>query len=765
MKIICRIAKTELQMLFYSPIAWLLLLCFVIQTSIIFSNLLEPLVRTMDEGGHAWRVSRALFADSRSGLWIQVQNFLYFYIPMLTMGTVSKDFSGGSIKLLYSSPISSAQIILGKFLSMVFYALILTAVLLIYIIIALCCVDNFEIGWVLCGLLGLFLLMCTYMAVGIFMSSLTSYQVIAAVGTFIVFMLLNIVGGWGQQYDFVREITYWLDISGRASTFMSGMLCSEDLLYFPVIIAFFIALTIIRLNAVRQKQRFAITVGKNMVLVVIVCAVAFVSSRPSLLGYYDSTLTKLNTLTPVSQEIIKQVDGGLTITSYINALDPSYSSAQYPYFIMQNRNYFKQYTRFKPETRLKNVYYYAEPDSLFRVNDPMGEKAWQKVRTTCEYYDLDSMMLKTQAEIDQMADFSEEGYRFVREIVRENGQRTWLREYDYGGDAGEAEISVALKRMVMDMPKLGYVTDNRVRGMRDLSPRGLDFLAANRRVRFSVWNQGFDVEEITLNEPVPDSIIMLLIADPRDPFTPEQEANLKTYLDRGGNLVMCGEPRHRDAQNPIFKRLFGMVLSPMIVQSDSVHKQLLPNVINGFPTKEGEEKMYQLEGVWTFVMPTAGGLEQVEDRGYEVFPLITVDTSRTLAWTELETTDFIDDTIKFNPMIGEVCKKFTLAWGLSKKIGDKEQRIVLIGDTDVISNDAYLTNYGAGGTSHAILLGSSTWMTDNQVPVDIRRPKTMDNDVKMSMSAFFVVSWFLRGFIPLLVLGLYVYLWLRRRGR
>lgn len=733
----------------------------------IFSNLLEPMVRAMDEGWHAWRASRSLFAfgDYGPGLWVQVQNFLYFYIPLLTMGIVSKDLSSGSIKLLYSSPISSTQIILGKFLCMVYYALILTGVLAVYFIIGWSVIDNFEFGWILCGLLGLFLLMCTYMAVGIFMSSLTSYQIIAAVGTFVIFMLLSMVGGWGQQYDFVRDVTYWLSIEGRASTFISGMLCTEDVIYFPTIIALFIALTIIRLNAVRQRQRFSVTTGKNIGVIAIVCVVAFVSSRPALLGYYDATHTKLNTLTPVSQEIIEQVDGGLTITSYINVLDRSYIGAQYPYFIMENRDYFKQYTRFKPEIKLKNVYYYAEPDSLLRAQDPTGEEAWKKARTTCEYYGIDSMMLKSQAEVDRMADFSEEGYRFVREFVRENGQRAWLREYDYGGNAEEAEISVALKRMVMDMPKMGYVTDGRTRGMKDLSPRGLDFLTNNKRVQFSVWNQGFDVEEITLDVPVPDSIMMLLIADPRDSFTLEQEANLKAYLDRGGNLVMAGEPRHRDVQNPMFERLFGMELTPMIVQSDSLHRKMMPNVINGFPTKEGKEKMYQLGGVWTFTMPTAGALEQVADRGYETFPLIVVDTSRTLAWTELETTDFIDDTIKFNPEVGEICKKFTLAWGLSKKVGDKEQRIVLLGDVDVISNDVYLTDYGAGGMNYTLLLGSSTWMTDNQVPVDVRRPKTTDNDVRMSMSSFGVVSWTLRGFVPLLVLGLYIYLWMRRRGR
>ena len=102
MKIIYRIAKTELQMLFYSPIAWLLLICFVIQTGIIFIDIFGYFVRHMEEYGSAWRASRTLFAngDLGAGLWPQVQSFLYFYIPLLTMGMVSRDLSSGSIKLL-----------------------------------------------------------------------------------------------------------------------------------------------------------------------------------------------------------------------------------------------------------------------------------------------------------------------------------------------------------------------------------------------------------------------------------------------------------------------------------------------------------------------------------------------------------------------------------------------------------------------------------------------------------------------------------------
>ena len=74
-----------------------------------------------------------------------------------------------------------------------------------------------------------------------------------------------------QEYDFFRDITYWLSIGGRVNTFVFGMICSEDLLYFPLVICLFLALTIIRLQAIRQKERFFRTCGKYVVVIVVVC--------------------------------------------------------------------------------------------------------------------------------------------------------------------------------------------------------------------------------------------------------------------------------------------------------------------------------------------------------------------------------------------------------------------------------------------------------------------------------------------------------------
>ena len=209
--------------------------------------------------------SMSIFTSPWGGIFPSIQNYLYFYIPLLTMSLVSKELSSGSIRLLYSSPITNFQIIVGKFLSMMIYGLFMIGILFLIVLCSWGVVKDFDWPMVFTGLLGLYLLICAYAAIGIFMSSLTSYQIVAAIGTFAVLMMLSMVGGWWQEYDLVRDVTYWLAMSGRSGKFIAGLICSEDLLYFIIVVCLFLALTIIRLNAVRQKIRFVITLGRNLV--------------------------------------------------------------------------------------------------------------------------------------------------------------------------------------------------------------------------------------------------------------------------------------------------------------------------------------------------------------------------------------------------------------------------------------------------------------------------------------------------------------------
>ena len=145
---------------------------------------------------------------------------------------MSREYSSGSIKLLFSSPISSLQIILGKYFSMLIYGLIMMGSVLVLVVVAFFSIKDFDLSLVLSGWLGLYLLMATYAAIGLFMSTLTSYQIIAALGTLTFISFLNFIGSLWQHIEGVREVMYWFLLKGRADESIRGLICSEDILFY-----------------------------------------------------------------------------------------------------------------------------------------------------------------------------------------------------------------------------------------------------------------------------------------------------------------------------------------------------------------------------------------------------------------------------------------------------------------------------------------------------------------------------------------------------
>ena len=77
MGIIYKIARAELRMLFFSPIAWLLLLCFAVQSGMQYIYMFDYLMYSMKEYGGVWDATKSLFVN-QNGIWYYVQGFLYF---------------------------------------------------------------------------------------------------------------------------------------------------------------------------------------------------------------------------------------------------------------------------------------------------------------------------------------------------------------------------------------------------------------------------------------------------------------------------------------------------------------------------------------------------------------------------------------------------------------------------------------------------------------------------------------------------------------
>ena len=357
MRAIYKIARLELSNLFYSPVAWLLIVILVFMMGSMFTKFFEGVAQYKELDGDAmfYAMSEQIFYGDE-GIWKTVKLMLFFIMPLLTMGMISQEFNRGSIKLLFSSPISSRQIILGKYLGMMLYGLTIMGVLMFYVLIAWRLVDSFEWQAVLTGLLGLFLLLGFYAALGLFMSTLTTYQIVAALGMLVMLAFLGVISEVGQEYAFVREVTYWLAIGNRTNNFIKGLIGSEDVLYFVILSCMFLEFAILKMQLKRERCSFLNKTVRYLGVFMIAMLSGYFTSRPVLKFYHDSTFNKINTLTQASQDIVSKLNGGLTITTYVNLMDMNYSINHKR--ITRDMARYERFVRFKPEMKLKYVFYY-----------------------------------------------------------------------------------------------------------------------------------------------------------------------------------------------------------------------------------------------------------------------------------------------------------------------------------------------------------------------------------------------------------------------
>ena len=96
MKTIFRLAKTELRILFCSPVSWLILVIFAFQAGLNFSDTFGGLLKRQAMGYGLGGITEETFAGY-TGLLISMLKSLYLYIPLITMGLMSRELSSGSI--------------------------------------------------------------------------------------------------------------------------------------------------------------------------------------------------------------------------------------------------------------------------------------------------------------------------------------------------------------------------------------------------------------------------------------------------------------------------------------------------------------------------------------------------------------------------------------------------------------------------------------------------------------------------------------------
>ena len=246
---ILTIAKREISTLFLSPLAWIILAVvqvllgymFLVQIDNFF--LLQPqLLQLENVPGVTDIVIAPLFSLAAI--------ILLMIMPLITMRSIAEEKRNKTLTLLISSPISMTEIVLGKFLGLFFFVFILVSLLML-MPLSLFIGTAIDVGKLLSIYISMLLLLSSFAAIGLYLSSLTENQTIAAVGTFGALLMLWLIDWIGEALPNNQSVVSYLSPLQHHQSMLEGLFDTADVAYYLIFITVFLVLTIRQLDRER----------------------------------------------------------------------------------------------------------------------------------------------------------------------------------------------------------------------------------------------------------------------------------------------------------------------------------------------------------------------------------------------------------------------------------------------------------------------------------------------------------------------------------
>ncbi len=252
---IFHIAARELRTLFLSPLAWSVIGVVQFILSLLFLFALQDFLMTHQARLHMYAMPLGVTDFVVAPLYSSASIILMLVVPLITMRVISDERRNRSLTLLFSAPLSMTEIVVGKYLGVLAFLIIMT---LIYSLmpLSLLFAGSIDFGLFFSLLLGAILMVAAFAAIGVFMSSLTAQPTIAAISTFGVLLLLWIINMAGNSpgSEGVFNLLSYLSMLTHYESFSRGIVNSTDVLYFVIVIVTFMVLSIRRLDGDRLQR-------------------------------------------------------------------------------------------------------------------------------------------------------------------------------------------------------------------------------------------------------------------------------------------------------------------------------------------------------------------------------------------------------------------------------------------------------------------------------------------------------------------------------
>jgi ABC-2 type transport system permease protein len=260
MRNILTLAQRELAAYFLSPLAYVIMTAFLFFVGVVFY---QTLTETPD-------------SESMRDLLGGISFITLFIMPMLTMRLLAEEKRSGTLEMLMTAPVTESEIVLAKFLGGLIFYILLIIPTFAYVIL-LVAWGKPDLGALIAWYSGLILMAAAFVALGLFVSSFSNNQLVAAIITFILLLVgwwiipwtaatvsggivsfLNLILGWlvGKLDNLtttITEVFQYLGIVKHLITFAKGLIDSRDVVYFISVTVLFLFLSVRVVESRRWK--------------------------------------------------------------------------------------------------------------------------------------------------------------------------------------------------------------------------------------------------------------------------------------------------------------------------------------------------------------------------------------------------------------------------------------------------------------------------------------------------------------------------------
>lgn len=652
-------------------------------------------------------------------------------VPILTMRSFSEDRKNKIDQLVLTSPVSVGKIVFGKFLGMAaVFTIDILVMCLVPLILSIFGTNPFAENYV--AILGFWLYGCAFIAIGMFISSLTESQVIAAVLSFVVFfmgyMMNSIESLISANGNLLTKILGAFDLYTPFEGFLSGCLNLESTAYYLTVILLFVFLTTQSI----QKRRWSMSSKRistgvfSIGFVVIAAAVAVivnmvVASLPTSITSIDVSNSKLYALTDDTKEYVKGLDSDITI--YVLNSE-SKKDAQLDETLGRYEDLSKHITvkYVNPST---NPYFYKDytdnaptTNSVIVVGDSRSK--------VIDYYDI----------YDYQTSMDQSSYSYSQE----------LKGYD-----AEGQITSAMEYVTLDSDQLPVIYQITGHGETELSSA---FTSALEKANITLSST-----KLMTEEAIPADAQAIIINAPTSDFNDTDAQKVIDYLKAGGKAIIAGNYAYPDLQN------FNSILAAyevsftkgVVGENDSNYYYnnnpfyLLPNV---------ESSSYTSSVTNSYIFsPASAGITYPDSTDNTTYTALldTTDSAVSKSATdEIKTSEYEE---------GDIQGPFTVGLAIDEVVDDEHtSHIVVLGSSMFLTDQCDQVVSGNNSSMFTDIVSNMVEKTELSTSVIAEKEYTMSNITVATMTAVMLGLVF-AVFTPIVLVILGIVIWAVRRKK